>query len=149
MKENRILKELGYILPYIQDLANAGILGKNATYDNGELLSHVINYIIRIGEVSNKVVFQELLHKVLEEEPRRKIMTIFEQYQLEAKQQYIEGKLEGKLEGEYKAKVKTLKKLLALNFSLDMITEITGLNKKQIAEIQAEWDMLEVDGSIH
>lgn len=47
----------------------------------------------------------------------------------------VEGKIEGKIEGKRESQIEIAKKLIAENFTIEKISEITGLSQKEIENI--------------
>jgi predicted transposase/invertase (TIGR01784 family) len=50
----------------------------------------------------------------------------------------MEGKLEGKIEGKLEGKIEVAKNMLAKNFIIDLIVEVTGLSSEEINRIKEE-----------
>ncbi|HRX16827.1 MAG TPA: transposase, partial [Spirochaetota bacterium] len=64
-------------------------------------------------------------------------MKLREEGKLEGKLEgRLEGKLEGRLEGRLEGKLETAQKMLLKGFSVQEITEITGISEKEIASLK-------------
>jgi predicted transposase/invertase (TIGR01784 family) len=58
---------------------------------------------------------------------------------MEGKLEGIEiGEQKGKLEGKFEGKIEVAKNMLAKNFTIDLIVEVTGLSSEEINRIKEE-----------
>ena len=80
--------------------------------------------------------------KRLEYEAREKAVRDYNQGMLEAEQRgrkegYQEGREEGKKEGEHERNIQIAKNMLEKGFDKNTIIEITGLNRKEIDDLDS------------
>ena len=81
------------------------------------------NYIFKSRKEDKSLLEEVIMGK--------RVLTAYERAVEEGK---IEGKLEGKLEGELKGKLEIARRMLEKKFSLEEVSEITGLTEVQLLE---------------
>ena len=143
------------ILPHLQDMA--GLLHDIAQRGGGDLVSTVLQYLLRRGKLKDEEAFLELVNQQISPEVGDNMMTFaerlraegmergkiegiqegIEQGKMEGMQEGIEqGKIEGKMEGKTEGKIEVIEHLLAEKMELAFIAKVTGLPLAKIREIQ-------------
>jgi predicted transposase/invertase (TIGR01784 family) len=92
----------------------------------------VLEYLLEKGEISNLVIFFELINKEISPEVECNVMTGAEQLRMRCK---LEGRLEGKREGKIEGKLEVAKHLLAQGLDVPFIARVTELSLDQIKEL--------------
>ena len=127
-KTNKELKE------NIEKIINE-ILNKNNKYNDTQknLLFNIIEYTL------NNILSENEIKKYKEKlEGEKNMLAVFEMIEEEKQNSYISGKKEGITKGKKESIKQIAKKMIKMKIDKNIIINVTGLNEKELEQIEKQ-----------